>query len=122
MLLSKHLNYYLPLVLDRKGSSYQNNIINTPNFWGAKSQLDHRIAMTYDAAQVLITALDRLPSDLEITESRRELQKIISNPTFDIAGITGKIGFTGSDRSQTINSLVQPQCDATKCSGFEPAR
>ena len=78
--------------------------------------------MTYDATQVLITALDRLPIDLGITESRRELQKIISNPTFDIAGITGQISFTGSDRSQTINSLVQPQCDATKCSGFEPAR
>ena len=103
-------------------SSYQNDTINTPNFWGKKSQLDHRIAMTYDAAQVLITALDRLPIDLGITESRRELQKIISNPTFDIAGITGQISFTGSDRSQPINSLVQPQCDATKCSGFEPAR
>ena len=103
-------------------SSYQNDTINTPNFWGKKSQLDHRIAMTYDATQVLITALDRLPSNLEITESRRELQKIISNPTFDIAGITGQISFTGSDRSQPINSLVQPQCDATKCSGFEPAR
>ena len=103
-------------------SSYQNDTINTPNFWGKKSQLDHRIAMTYDATQVLITALDRLPIDLEITESRRELQKIISNPTFDIAGITGQISFTGSDRSQPINSLVQPQCDATKCSGFEPAR
>ena len=103
-------------------SSYQNNTINTPNFWGKKSQLDHRIAMTYDATQVLITALDRLPIDLGITESRQELQKIISNPTFDIEGITGSIGFTGSDRSQTINSLVQPKCDATKCSGFEPAR
>ncbi|MCY7338292.1 MAG: ABC transporter substrate-binding protein, partial [Chamaesiphon sp.] len=103
-------------------SSYQNNIINIPNFWGAKAQLDHRIAMTYDATQVLITALDRLPIDLEITKSRQELQKIISNPTFDIGGITGQISFTGSDRSQTINSLVQPQCDATKCSGFEPAR
>jgi branched-chain amino acid transport system substrate-binding protein len=103
-------------------SSYQNNIINTPNYWGAKAQLDHRIAMTYDATQVLITALDRLPLNLEITKSRQELQKIISNPTFDIGGITGQIGFTGSDRSQTINSLVQPQCDATKCSGFEPAR
>ena len=103
-------------------SSYQNDTINTPNFWGKKSQLDHRIAMTYDATQVLITALDRLPIDLEITESRRELQKIISNPTFDIAGITGQISFTGSDRSQPMNSLVQPQCDATKCSGFEPAR
>ena len=103
-------------------SSYQNDTINTPNFWGKKSQLDHRIAMTYDATQVLITALDRLPSNLEITESRRELQKIISNPTFDIAGITGQISFTGSDRAQPMNSLVQPQCDATKCSGFEPAR
>ncbi len=103
-------------------SSYQNNIINTPNYWGAKAQLDHRIAMTYDATQVLITALDRLPLNLEITKSRQELQKIISNPTFDIGGITGQIGFTGSDRSQTINSLVQPKCDATKCSGFEPAR
>ncbi len=119
---SKQQLQKLTISLPWHPSSYQNNIINTPNYWGVKAQLNHRIAMTYDATQVLITALDRLPSDLEITESRQELQKIISNPTFDIGGITGQIGFTGSDRSQTINSLVQPKCDATKCSGFEPAR
>jgi ABC-type branched-subunit amino acid transport system substrate-binding protein len=103
-------------------SSYQNNTITPPNFWGDKSQLDHRIAMTYDAAQVVITALDRLPIDRGTIEARQEIQKIISDPKFMIPGITGEVSFIGSDRSQSINSLVQPKCDATKCEGFQPAQ
>jgi eukaryotic-like serine/threonine-protein kinase len=103
-------------------SSYQNNTIKLPNFWGEKAQLDHRIAMTYDAAQVVITALDRLPIDRTAIEGRAEIQQIINTATFGIDGITGEINFVGSDRSQSINSLVQPKCDATKCAGFQPAR
>ncbi len=104
-------------------SSYQNNTIRIPNFWLDKThQLDHRIAMTYDATQVVITALDQLPINLNATDGRAAVQKIISTSTFGIDGITGSISFTGSDRSQSVNSLVQPLCDATKCEGFQPAR
>ena len=77
--------------------------------------------MTYDATKTLIQAIDKLPIDLEINEGRKQLQKIISNPNFSINGLTGKIQFRGSDRSQPTNSLVRPKCSDTKCAGFEPA-
>jgi ABC-type branched-subunit amino acid transport system substrate-binding protein len=102
-------------------SSYRNNTIVEPDFWGNKAQLDHRIAMTYDAAQVLIQALDRLPNDLKSSDARQQVQKIISSSTFNLPGITGEISFIGSDRSQSINSIVRPKCTATQCQGFEPA-
>ncbi|AFY91478.1 ABC transporter substrate-binding protein [Chamaesiphon minutus] len=102
-------------------SFYQNNTIVLPNFWGDKANLDHRIAMNYDATQLVIQALDRVPIDLNIIDARRELQKIISNSTFTIPGITGEVSLTGSDRSQAINSLVTPKCDGTKCKDFKPA-
>ena len=102
-------------------SSYQNNRITPPSYWGDKSNLDHRIAMTYDAAQVIIKALDALPIDGSVNSDRKRIQEFISNPNSKINGITGQIGFMGSDRSQPVNSLVQPKCDDTKCSGFKPA-
>lgn len=111
----------LVLSLTWHSSTYQNQAIVPPNFWGDKSQLDHRIAMTYDASKVLITALDRLPLAREIPDSRKQIQEIINNSIFSVNGITGQISFTGSDRSEAVNSLVRPKCNATKCEGFEPA-
>jgi ABC-type branched-subunit amino acid transport system substrate-binding protein len=111
----------LVLSLTWHSSVHQNIPIAIPNFWGNKSQLDHRIAMTYDASKVLITALDRLPLDREIIDARKQIQEIIKNSIFSVNGITGQISFTGSDRSEAVNSLVRPKCDATTCDGFEPA-
>ncbi len=102
-------------------SSYQNNTIAMPDFWGNKSQLDHRIAMTYDATQVLIKALDLVPLDRDPRDARQQVQEIVKDPSFNLNGITGEISFKGSDRSQPINSLVQPKCTAIKCEGFQPA-
>ncbi len=102
-------------------SSYRNNTISEPDFWGNKAQLDHRIAMTYDAAQVLIQALDRLPNNLNTIDARQQIQKTISSSTFNLPGITGDISFIGSDRAQSVNSIVRPKCTATQCQGFEPA-
>ena len=111
----------LVISLPWHSSSYQNTTIALPDFWGNKSQLDHRIAMTYDATQVLIKALDSVPLDLDPRDARQKLQEIIKDPTFSLNGITGEISFKGTDRSQPINSLVQPKCTATKCEGFQPA-
>jgi ABC-type branched-subunit amino acid transport system substrate-binding protein len=111
----------LVISLPWHSSSYQNNTIALPDFWGNKSQLDHRIAMTYDATQVAIKALDLVPLDLDPREARKQVQETIEDPNFNINGITGEISFKGSDRSQPINSLVQPKCTATKCEGFQPA-
>jgi ABC-type branched-subunit amino acid transport system substrate-binding protein len=111
----------LAISLPWHSSSYQNNTIVEPSFWGDRSQLDHRIAMTYDATQVVIQALDRLPIDRKIIDARSDIQKTIGSSTFNIPGITGEVSFVGSDRSQSINSLVRPKCRAHKCDGFEPA-
>lgn len=85
-----------------------------PNWWGDKSQLHDRIIDSYDAAQVLLSALDR-------ATDRTTVQKVISSPDFNPRGITGKISFNGSDRAESINSLVTPNCTPTKCEGFKPA-
>jgi branched-chain amino acid transport system substrate-binding protein len=112
----------LVIALPWHSSTSPNDSIVTPNWWGDRSQLDHRIAMTYDAAETLIQALDKLPPiDVDTNDSRKQLQKIISDPTFSINGLTGQIQFIGSDRSQPTNSLVRPKCNDTKCAGFEPA-
>lgn len=111
----------LVLILPWHSSSYQNNLIALPDFWGNKNQLDHRIAMTYDATQVVIKALDLVPIDRDIISARQQVQEIIKDPTFNINGITGEISFKGSDRSQPVNSLVRPKCSENKCDGFQPA-
>jgi branched-chain amino acid transport system substrate-binding protein len=111
----------LVISLPWHASSYQNNTISVPPFWGNKTQLDHRIAMTYDAAQVLIQALDRVPTDRPTIDTRAEIQKMLSVSSFTTPGITGEVSFLGSDRSQSINSLVQPKCINGKCEGFKPA-
>jgi ABC-type branched-subunit amino acid transport system substrate-binding protein len=111
----------LVISLPWHSSTYRNNTIVEPAFWGNKAQLDHRIAMTYDATQVVIQALDRVPNNLPPIEARAEIQKIISSNTFNTQGITGEVSFTGSDRYQSINSLVQPICIQGKCAGFQPA-
>jgi ABC-type branched-subunit amino acid transport system substrate-binding protein len=109
----------LVISLPWHSSNSQNDEIVTPDWWGDRSQLDHRIAMNYDAAKTLIQSLDKLPIDLELNEGRKQLQKIIRDT--NIQGITGQISFTGSDRSQSTNSLVRPKCNDTKCAGFVPA-
>jgi ABC-type branched-subunit amino acid transport system substrate-binding protein len=111
----------LVISLPWHSSSYQNDTVVKPDFWGDGAQLDHRIAMTYDATQVAIQALDRLPIDRKSIDARSDLQKTIGSSTFTIPGITGEVSFVGSDRSQSINSLVRPKCSNGKCEGFQPA-
>lgn len=118
---SKNQLQNLVIALPWHPSTFPNNALSTPDWWGDKSQLDHRIAMNYDATKTLIQALDKLPIDLGINDSRKQLQKVISDPNFSINGLTGEIKFQGSDRSQPTNSLVRPKCNDTKCDGFQPA-
>jgi ABC-type branched-subunit amino acid transport system substrate-binding protein len=99
-------------------SIQQSSTIELPSFWGDRNQLDHRLAMTYDAAQVLIKALDIVPLSQNVTDGRHQIQKSLSSPTVGINGITGAISFIGSERSQATNSLVRPNCDVSTCKGF----
>jgi ABC-type branched-subunit amino acid transport system substrate-binding protein len=86
----------------------------SPNWWGDKSQLQERIINSYDAMQVLQSALDQ-------ANDRETIQKVISDPSFNVRGITGKISFKGSNRAEEINSLITPNCDLKKCEGFKAA-
>jgi ABC-type branched-subunit amino acid transport system substrate-binding protein len=82
----------------------------TPNWWGSKSQTHDRIINAYDGMQVLLAALDK-------SKDRETVRQTIAAPDFSVRGITGKISFNGSDRSEKIDSLVTPtSCDQTKCS------
>jgi eukaryotic-like serine/threonine-protein kinase len=95
---------------------------DTPKYWGDKKQLDHRIVMNYDAIQTIIKALDQLPinKNEDIVESRRKIQKILSNPGFKMSGYTGNFSFEGSDRRETVAALVKPLCNKdNKCAGYE---
>ena len=94
---------------------------NAPNWWGTKKELNSRIVMSYDAANVLLIAADKLDQMDNLKAQKQQLQKIISRSTFMTTGITGKIHFNGSDRDDQINSLVKPICSLTKCQGFKPA-
>lgn len=87
---------------------------NAPSWWGEKTQVQDRIINSYDAMQVLLSALDK-------ADDREAVQKALSNPNFNVRGITGKISFRGSDRAENINSLITPHCDISKCNGFKLA-
>jgi branched-chain amino acid transport system substrate-binding protein len=83
-----------------------------PNWWGEKSQIHERIINSYDAMQVLLSALDK-------ANNREEVREVLANPNFHVFGLTGKISFNGSDRAQNINSLTTPKCTDNKCQGFQ---
>jgi ABC-type branched-subunit amino acid transport system substrate-binding protein len=87
-----------------------------PTWWLNKSKsidnLNQRIAMSYDAALLLITALDN-------ADNFQEVRRAILNKNVVLEGITGKISFNGSDRAQNINSLIMPDCNSDRCEGWK---
>jgi eukaryotic-like serine/threonine-protein kinase len=98
------------------------NKIKPPSYWGDLKQLDDQIALNYDVIQTIIKALDQLPIDKKenIFDSRRKIQKILSDSAFQMNGYTGKISFIGSERKKTIGGLLKPLCNnSDKCEGYE---
>ncbi len=95
--------------------------VNPPKYWGNIKQLDHRIALNYDAIEVVIKALDKLPitQNEDIVEIRQKIQKTLSAPEFKIDGYTEKVSFMGSDRRELTSTLIKPLCnESNKCQGF----
>ena len=90
-------------------------LAQTPNWWGSKTQIHERIVFASDAMTVLIAALDR-------ADDRAGVQQVLSNPNFQVRGITGKISFKGSDRAEPMHSLIAPSCAFDKCEGFHLVR
>jgi branched-chain amino acid transport system substrate-binding protein len=84
-----------------------------PIWWKDKNDLiSHQTILNYDAATVLIQAVDRaiVKEKIPNNQIRFELPKLIRKVTTNkgIEGITGKITFKGSDRAENLNGLVQP--------------
>ncbi len=87
----------------------ESRLNQAPNWWGEKSQTNDRIINSYDGMQVLLAALDK-------SQDRKTIRQTIAAPNFSVRGITGKVSFNGSDRSEKIDTLVRPtSCDNTKC-------
>jgi ABC-type branched-subunit amino acid transport system substrate-binding protein len=88
------------------------NLLNkTPNWWGVKSAVSSRIVPTYEAVNVLVTAIDRSADN----PTRLGVQKVLADPKAEFVSITGKITFKGSDRVQKVVSLVTPKCTNQSC-------
>jgi ABC-type branched-subunit amino acid transport system substrate-binding protein len=86
-------------------------IQETRDLW--KGDVGWRTATTYDAAQVLITGVEKLlQSNTEPT--RQKLQEILADENFRTSGATGDIQFAGSNRLNPNASLLKV---IKKCGG-----
>ena len=77
---------------------------NANKLWDLRGgAVNWRTAMAYDATQVIITALKR-------SNTRQELQKVLSSPAFSVNGATGTIKFlpSGDRDGKSILVKVQP--------------
>lgn len=81
-------------VADSQNSFIQDNF----KLWGGA--VNWRTAMTYDATQTLIKAL-------ESASSRRQIQEIIASPRFSAQGATAKIDFLPSGDRNIESTLIQ---------------
>jgi branched-chain amino acid transport system substrate-binding protein len=111
----KHFNisrYPQTLTVSEKASA----LPQIPTWWLNKSKsidnLNQRIAMSYDAALVLVTALEN-------ADNFQQVRRAILNKNVVLEGLTGKISFNGSDRAQNINSLIMPDCNSDRCEGWK---
>jgi eukaryotic-like serine/threonine-protein kinase len=75
------------------------------SYW--KDDLNWQTATAYDATLALITALKK-----QAIPSRSGVQKILTDPNFETMGATGKISFNGSDRKETLATILKvvPNC------------
>ncbi|NEP08196.1 MAG: ABC transporter substrate-binding protein, partial [Okeania sp. SIO4D6] len=65
-------------------------------FWNA--EINWRTAKSYDATKTIIKAVDEMMGNY----SRKQLQRILSNPNFSLEGVTGKIRFSESGDRQFL--------------------
>ena len=76
--------------------------------WGA--DVDWNTAMTYDAAQALVSALAN-------SSTRQDVQKNLANPNFSAPGVSGEIKFSSSgDRNSSVQ-LVEVRAVENSRSG-----
>ena len=76
--------------------------------WGKGVGVTWRTAMTYDTTQVIIEGLKEIPSSQSPT--RNGLQKILSNPEFNIEGATGRVQFLPSGERKGGQAFLVEVC------------
>jgi branched-chain amino acid transport system substrate-binding protein len=95
-----------------------NFYLKAKELWGKDIGITWRTAMSYDATQVIIEGLKRIPSTLQ--SSRGELQKIISHAEFEIEGATGKVEFMSSGERPGRETFLLEVCSGTESGvGFD---
>jgi eukaryotic-like serine/threonine-protein kinase len=97
---SKHLVLAAPW--HGKDPANKNFVDAARGYWGG-SEVNWRSAMSYDAAEVIIEALKKLPNANRIT-----LQQILTRNNFSVKqGATGEISFNGCDRRDNFYKLLK---------------
>jgi branched-chain amino acid transport system substrate-binding protein len=78
------------------------------HLWGKDINITWRTAMAYDAAEVIIEGLKKIPSSQ--SPSREGLQKVLSNPEFKIEKATGPIQFSPSGERRDGKAFLMKVC------------
>ncbi len=75
------------------------------SYW--QEDVNWQTATAYDATLALIAPLKK-----QATPSRSGVQKVLAAPNFQTAGATGKVSFNGSDRKETLATILKvvPNC------------
>jgi ABC-type branched-subunit amino acid transport system substrate-binding protein len=81
---------------------------NFQRFWESDKQLIWYYATSFDAAEIFVTALDKLSIN---NPTRKGIQEVLVN-NFESQGLTGKITLIGSNRKEDLNTLVKPICQS----------
>ncbi len=83
-----------------------------------KLEVNWRSAVAYDATQVIIAGLKKIPQELNTQELRQQLQKQVKN-TNDLCGATGKISFTSGKRKQLLAFIIKIVKDEKSDIGYK---
>jgi eukaryotic-like serine/threonine-protein kinase len=111
---SKHLVLVVPW--HGKDPANKTFVDATRDYLG-NSEVNWRSATSYDAVEVIIEALKKLPN-----ANRKTLQQILTRNNFSVKGATGKISFEGGDRREDFHTLlkVSPTPSGLQFFPFDP--
>jgi eukaryotic-like serine/threonine-protein kinase len=84
-----------------KESGHKAFVSSAQRYWGG-GEVNWRSATSYDAVEVIIAALKKLPN-----ANRQSLQQVLARDDFSTEGATGKISFEGCDRREKFHTLLK---------------
>jgi branched-chain amino acid transport system substrate-binding protein len=121
LLIAGSNTVYDPQVIVLGKQALQNMVVSIPwaplnnqvkdfqKFWGSEKQPIWYYAMSFDATEMFITALEKLGTN---SPTRTGIQKVLANNNFQSEGLTGKITLRGSNRQENVTALVKPICQS----------